>query len=119
MIVPEHATEEEQERTTEPDQDLEEVLEEAATTISVLNPTGGSGKDHGGSTAGPALTVKVLVEGQPVTTPLDTGLPVTILSLNLLVNRWVQLKKEGQTKEQWKEEARNQLQALKNYWERN
>ena len=44
---------------------------------------------------------------------------MTILSLNIIVNRWTQLKKEGQTKEQWKEKLRNQLQApslvLRNY----
>ena len=37
MIVPEQATEEEQESATDPD--LEEVLEEAAATINVLNQT--------------------------------------------------------------------------------
>ena len=63
--------------------------------------------------------LRLLAETQPVTPLLDTGSPVTILSLNIIENRWVQLKKEGQTKEQWKEELRNQLQAprfvLRNY----
>ena len=77
---------------------LREVLEEAAATINVLNPTEKNNKDHGGPTLGPTFTAEVMVEDQPVTTLLDTGSPVTILSLSLIVNRWAQLKKEGQTK---------------------
>ena len=59
MIVPEQATEEEQENAKEPE--LEEVLEKAATIINVLNPMAGNNKDDGGSTQGSTLTVKVLV----------------------------------------------------------
>ena len=88
-----------------------EVLEKAAITINVLNPMKRNRKDHNGSTQGPTLTAELLVEGQPVTVLLDTGSPMTVLSLNLIVNRWAQLKKEGQTKEQWKEKVRKWLQA--------
>ena len=81
VIVPEQATEQEQESASEPD--LKEVLE-AAATINVLNPAGENGKDHGGSTLGATLTAEVMVEDQPVTALLDTESPVTILSLNLI-----------------------------------
>ena len=54
VIVPEQATEEDQENAMETE--LEEVLEKAATTINVLNPMGGNSKDHSGSTQGPTLT---------------------------------------------------------------
>ena len=58
----------------------------------MLNPIGGNSKDHSESTHGPTLTAEVLVEGLHL---LDIGSPVTILSLDLIVNRWAQLKKEG------------------------
>ena len=95
-------------------------MEEVGATLGVLSPTEANGKDHNGSASiGPTVTAEVLVEGQTVTALLDTGLPGIILSLKFIVNRWAQLKKESQTKDQWKDEVRRRLQApslvLKNY----
>ena len=87
VIVPEQATEEEQENAIETE--LEEVLEKAATITNALNPMEGNSKDHSGSIQGHTPTAEVLVEGQPVTTLLGTGSPMTVLSLNLIVNRCV------------------------------
>jgi len=72
-----------------------------------------------GSILGPTLIAKVQVEDEIVDALLDTGSPVTILSLNFIVNKWAQQKRESQSKEQWKEEVRGRLKApsltLKNY----
>ena len=72
-----------------------------------------------GSILGPTLIAKVQVEDETVDALLDTGSPVTILSLNFIVNKWAQQKRESQSKEQWKEEVRGRLKApsltLKNY----
>ena len=70
-----------------------------------MSPTEKGKKDFGGSIkVGPTLVGETLVEGQPVTALLDSGSPVTILSLNSM---WVHLKKEDQSKEQRKEKVRN------------
>ena len=46
------------------------------------------------------------MEGQTVSALLDTRSPVTVLLLNFIVNSLVQLKKENQTKEQWKDKMK-------------
>jgi len=67
------------------------------------------------------LIAKVQVEDETVDALLDTRSPVTILSLNFIVNKWAQQKRESQSKEQWKKEVRERLKApsltLKNYME--
>ena len=49
---------------------------------------------------GPTLTAEVEVEGKTVKALLDTGSPVTILSVDLLFNHWAQHKKAEQTVEE-------------------
>ena len=98
--------------------EIEESLKEATSTmINVLNPDKGSRNNT--ITLGFTLTTEVSVEGRTIKALLDSGSPVTILSLNLIFNIWAQHKKEGQTVEEWKEEVRNHLQepslTLRNY----
>ena len=85
--------------------------------INVLSPA--KGKKNNNITLGPTLSSEVTVDGKTVKALLDTGSPVTILSLDLLFNHWAQHKKAGQTVEEWKEEVRNLLQTpsltLRNY----
>ena len=68
---------------------------------------------------GPTLIAEVEVEGKTVKALLDTGSPVTILSVDLLFNHWAQHKKAEQTVEEGKEEVKNRLKSpsltLKNY----
>ena len=68
---------------------------------------------------GPTLTAEVEVEGKTVKALLDTGSPVTILSVDLLFNHWAQHKKAEQTVEEGKEEVKSRLKSpsltLKNY----
>ena len=72
-----------------------------------------------GSILNPTLIAKVQVEDETMDVLLDTRSPVTILSLNFIVNKWAQQKRESQSEEQWKEEVRGRLKApslnLKNY----
>jgi len=84
--------------------EVELVLEKLLPQISVLSPKKGKKGCGGSINVGPSLAGQILVEGQPVTALLDSGSPVTILSLNSM---WAQLKKEDQSKEQWKEKVRN------------
>ena len=97
--------------------EIEESLKDASTMINVLSPAKGNKNDN--ITLGPTLTSEVAIEGKTVKALLDTGSPVTILSLDHLFNHWAQQKKAGQTVEQWKEEVRNRLQnpslILRNY----
>lgn len=94
--------------------EIDESLKEASTMIHVLSPTGGNDND-----VGPTLTSEVVVEGKAVKALLDTGSPVTILSVDLIFNYWAQNIKAGQTAEEWKEEVRNRLKSpsltLRNY----
>ena len=88
---------------------MEEPLKEAETTmIHVVSP--GEKNENNTITLGPTLTTEISVEGRTVRALLDSGSPVTILSLNLLFSVWVQHKKEGQTVEEWKEEVRKHVQ---------
>ena len=77
--------------------------------IHVLSPIEGSKNE-----VGPTLTAEVEIEGKTVKALLNTGSPVTILSVDLLFNHWAQHKKAKQTVEEWKEEVKSRLnpQAL-------
>ena len=88
--------------------EIEESLKDASTMINVLSPAKGNENDN--ITLGPTLTSEVTIEGKTVKALLDTGSPVTIMSLDFLFNHGAQQKKAGQTVEQWKEEVRNRLQ---------
>ena len=82
--------------------------------INVLSTIEGN-KNEVGST----LTAEVAVEGKTVKALLDTGSPVTILSVDLLFNHWAQHKKAEQTVEEWKQEVKSRLKSpsftLRNY----
>ena len=107
-----------QDNTAEPE--IEEILEEAAATVKVLSPAAEPDSDnHDGSILGLTLIAKVQVEDETVEALLDTGSPVTILSLNFIVNKWAQQKRDSQSTEEWKEEVRGRLKVpsltLRNY----
>ena len=61
---------------------------------------------------GPTLTSIVEVEGEPMEALLDTGSPVTIISLNLLNGFYMQLL----AKQRQKDQSPNELKAkIKTY----
>ena len=60
---------------------MEESVADVSITMHVLNA------DHSHeSTLGPTLTVQVNFEGVPVKALVDTGSPVTIVSLDFLLH---------------------------------
>ena len=82
--------------------EIDESLKQSSTMINVLSSIEGNKNE-----VGPTLTAEVEVEGKTVKALLDTGSPVTILSVDLLFNHWAQHKKAEQTVEEWKEEVKN------------
>ena len=68
---------------------------------------------------GPVLTSTVKVEGEPVEALLDTGSPVTIVSLEWLLQLLARQRRKGQSPNEWKAEVENRLEpttvVLQNY----
>ena len=68
---------------------------------------------------GPVPTAEVMLEGEPVVALLDTGSPVTLVSLEFLLQVLARRKPCEQTPEEWKQEVRKRLEptsaALRNY----
>ena len=60
------------------DDGIREALEKVTATMYSIS-------SKGGSELGPVLTAEVLLEGEAVEALLDTGSPVTIVSLEFLV----------------------------------
>ena len=94
--------------------ELEESLSLVAATMHVL-----TGKDRDGSSVGPTPTVEVLFEGVPTHALLDTGSPVTIVSLNFVLQALVKQRNESQTPTEWEQEVKARLSppklTLQNY----
>ena len=68
---------------------------------------------------GLVLTSTVKVEGEPVEALLDTGSPVTIISLEWLLQVLARQQRKGQNPDEWKAEVENCLaptaMVLQNY----
>ena len=62
--------------------ELEEALASKTATSHVLKPEG----EANGPILGPAISVEVLLEGHPVMALVDTGSPITIVSINCLLD---------------------------------
>ena len=88
--------------------ELEESLSQVAATMHVL-----TGKDRDGSSLGPTPTVEVLFEGVPTRALLDTGSPVTIVSLNFVLQALAKQRKESQTPTEWEQEVKARLGPIK------
>ena len=69
--------------------------------MHVLQPKG----NVTGPSLGPAVSVELSVEGQPVKALVDTGSPVTIISIDCLLDILAKNQKAGQSKEEWKQEV--------------
>lgn len=72
-----------------------------------------TGKDRDGSSLGPTPTVEVLFEGVPTRALLDTGSPVTIVSLNFVLQALAKQRKESQTPAEWEQEVKPRLSTPK------
>lgn len=71
------------------------------------------------STLGPIPMAEVQLEGEPVKALLDTGSPVTIVSLKFLLQVWAKQRPPNQTVPEWKAQVESKLEptpvALRNY----
>ena len=85
--------------------EMEESLEKATATMHVIQPA----EKQNESQLGPTLTAEVVFEGNPVRAFLDTGSPVTIVSLDFLLQSLAKQRPDGQTPTEWKEAVRRRL----------
>ena len=89
--------------------ELEEAMTERSTTMHVLESQGSA--DGSGPTLGPMIFVDVILEGQPVKALVDTGSPVTIVSIKCLLDVMEKLRTPGQSVEEWKKEVKSHFQS--------
>jgi len=71
--------------------EVEEAMTGKTTTMHILEPDGSAD----GLVLGPTLFVEVLLEGQPVKALVDTGSPVTIVSIKCLLVTLEKLRTPG------------------------
>ena len=86
---------------------MEEALSGAVATLHGVTPNEGSKE----SRLGPIITSVVNFEGLPVKALLDTGSPVSIVSLGLAVKALAKQRPPGQDPHDWKEGTRARLQT--------
>ena len=95
--------------------EVDEYLSEVVATMRVLK----TGEREDESTLGPTLAKEVLFEGVPVRALLDTGSPVTIMSLSFLLKALTQQRTKEQTPAEWEEAVKLRLSpptlTLQNY----
>ena len=95
--------------------EVDESLSEVVATMRVLK----TGEREDESTLGPTLATEVLFEGVPVRALLDTGSPVTIVSLSFLLKALTQQQTKDQTPAEWEEAVKLWLSpptlTLQNY----
>ena len=89
--------------------ELQKSLVIKTATIHVLKLKGGAQ----GSVLGPAVSVEVLLEGQMVNALVDTGSPITIASIDCLLDVFEKLQTSNQTLEEYSRKLRTdfRLQA--------
>ena len=58
-----------------------------------------------GPVLGPAVSVEILLEGQMVNAQVDTGSPITITSIDCLLDVFAKLQTPNQTLEEWQQEV--------------
>ena len=77
--------------------ELQKSLVTKTATMHVLKPKG----EAQGPVLGPAVSVEVLLEGQMVNALVDTGSPITIASIDCLLDVFEKLRTPNQTLEEW------------------
>ena len=81
-----------------PRSEIEEVL--ATTTLHGLTPEG----DEKSELVGPLIKTEVALNGFPVKALIDTGSPITLVSIECLIQAMWETKPQDQSEEDWKEE---------------
>ena len=64
-----------------------------------------------GPTLGPTVLTNVLLEGHPVKALVDTGSPITIVSIDCLLDILAKNRTDGQTVQEWKEWVEEKLKT--------
>ena len=64
-----------------------------------------------GPTLGPTVLANVLLEGHPVKVLVDTGSPITIVSIDCLLDILAKNRTDGQTVQDWKEWVEEKLKT--------
>lgn len=94
---------------------LEQALDRTKGTLHNVTPE--SSDDN--RKLGPIITANVQLEGMNVTALLDTGSPVSIVSLDKFLMACAQARPQGQSPDEWEAEIRSKLHpstvTLRNY----
>ena len=92
---------------------VHEALEKVLTTMHSIISDASAGK------LGPVPKTRVNLEGEPVDALMDTGSPVTIVSLDFLLRAWVRNRPPEQSPQEWRGEPEKRLEPtpviLKSY----
>ena len=95
--------------------EVEEALNMITATTKGITLPG----DQENPLLGPTVTTEVIFEGMPVVALLDTGSPVTIVSLEFALRALAARRPEGQQPEEWKQGVKDRLETptikLRNY----
>ena len=92
--------------------ELKESLPKASvTTHGITQETPPNGCDDTTVQLGPKLTTEILLEGHPVQALLDTGSPVSIVSIDFLLKVLLTAASSDQTKEDLKDAARKRIKS--------
>ena len=86
--------------------ELQQALITKTATMHALKPKG----EAQGLVLGPAISVELLLERQPVNALGDTGSPITIVSIDCLLDVLAKLRTPNQTLEEWKQEVKDRFQ---------
>ena len=86
------------------DAEIDAALSEAAATMDTVTPGKGTC-----TRLGRVLTVEVELEGTPVKALLDTGSPVTIVSLKFLMDALSRQRQSGQDPAEWRASVERRL----------
>ena len=97
--------------------ELERALEDVKATLHSVVPENNPPNEK--QQLGPTLTVPLELEGMPINALLDTGSPVSIVSLEKLLSAFAIKRPQGQSPDEWETEMRNRFQppmvTLRNY----
>ena len=95
--------------------EVEEALNMITATMKGITLPG----DQENPLLGPTVTTEVIFEGMPAEALLDTGSPVTIVSLEFALRALAARRPEGQHPEEWKQGVKDRLETptikLRNY----
>lgn len=85
--------------------DVDQEVTETVTTLRALDATGKPVQ----VVPGPILRETIAVEGKETRALIDTGSPVTVISLKFLLQAFTDQKPPGQTREDWEKQVKQRF----------